>query len=267
MTTSGMKAETALFSILKSYLFVQQDPVLDQNKIDGIVAGIKFYILPHLDLPIAVQVTTRLGDWDKRVRFFEAIQNAAIEQTAFIELDTQKDISSKIALRVLTVLLSLFFDKNAPTHALISVDNSYYETNDLEDEVGRYKRWLQTTIKGKQRGVLTFWRWLENEDDTEETSGESEEDNTMPPLEIVKKRGYGFIRLFDPDVSAPSTLGSGGLNFYVSNQNISDELLILLEGKDGNVIKDKIGVSFSDGGAKKGHLRKVAVDVVPYSKK
>gem|GEM_PF-6159038 len=262
-----MKTETALFLALEKYLFVLQDPVLDRNKIDGIFVGLKFISPPYFNFPIAVQITTRLGDWDKRSRFLEAVQNSAIGQTAFIEIDTRKDISPKIALYVMTALLSLLFEKNAPAHALISVDNSGYGKDDLEDGVGGFKKWLETTIDGKQRGVLTFWRWLENEEDMEGIPDESEEDGTTPLSGITKKKGYGFIRLFDPNVSMPSTLGGGGLNFYVPSQNIPAELLSRLEGKDGNVTGDKIGVSFFDGGAKKGHRRKVAVDVSLYSKK
>lgn len=264
MAPVGKNVESAFISTIRDFFLVTQDPVLDRLKVDSVIIGAKLVSPPLFFPPLAVQITTRLGDWEKRGRFFETMKNLNVAKTVFVEIDADK-LTTALALNVAAAMLFIVLGKDSPRHSLVRVSGSSFDCHNLEELMGSYRNWLKTVIQGQLRGRLVFWRWLENEerpDPIEETRSAAD----APSGSEKDRAGYGFIELLRS--AGPGTSTEGDRNFYVSSQNIPLEILEKLRKKDGNISAEQIELWFFDGGVREGkYLRKTAIEIRPFEVK
>lgn len=270
-TPTGKEIEHKFFLAMEKLLLLHQDDALDARKIDCVFYGIKiaelFRIYYYI---IAMQLTTRIYDLEKRLLFLEAMLNTGNRRTVYLELDVPNGITPEVINCAFITLASLFTNRDVPAHALILISQSGPDNEpsasikDLVFEVNEYKKWLAERAKERQCGVVTYWHLLK------EGVNEDEPDSTDAPLGgLDKTRGYGFITLCKTPVS-PSTAPAepvlfrgGQLVFYFTNADVDKKMGDELSGCEGKIPWGQIPVVFFDGGPPEKNWRKHAIGVTP----
>ncbi|MFA6132005.1 MAG: hypothetical protein WC702_03000 [Patescibacteria group bacterium] len=258
MATKGHEAEDKLFKILRQHFIVVQDQVLDHHKIDGLVVGIRANRLFRITETIVIQVTTRPNDWEKMFIFLSDVLEAGGKRTAFIEIKVEK-IDEKVAQTIVSALTNLFFNSQAPQHALIQIEALGFTVFDLEKIACTYADWLETVEDGDLRGTIVFWHWRDDASETEKQTGDEDEEVTGSFTLENTRDGYGFLEKLYGRRSVES--GRGKLRFFISSRDIDKSLRAVLEKTEGEIGFGTINVLFNDAGCRQGYTRKSAKNV------
>lgn len=228
-TTPGIKAEQELVKQLRELGYeIAVDGRLDHElKVDGIAtappmpSGAFFY-----PPPIAIQVTTRIANWEKRIDCV-AVARCIAPRIAYMEL-CGYEVTREMISATDAALRHLFYCKTSPQIALVEIGYNTYTCADLDDLLTKYRAWLRTIIHGRIHGEITFWR---------------------------KDKKWGFI--------SACVLGPNGVveetQFFVHLNSTDLALSQRLDGSDGEVA---IPVTFEDGRIRAEEVkRKTAVNV------
>lgn len=226
---NGLETEHALWDELATRGFsVTKNPILDKTlKVDGVVTrpptSDPVCFFPS---PIAVQITTRVRDWQKRAEFVRVAKDVA-RCLAYIELSGP--MSGEIANATASALTYLFYCVQAPQIALVTVASNRFDLFNMNELLRRYQAWLNACIPGRLSGEITHWR----------------------------EKGYGFLtaKVAGPDRSIEV------VQFFVHINSVEDESLKRqLTTTVGDV---RIPVTFEDGGAPPNEDRKSAISLQP----
>ncbi|MDO8505439.1 MAG: hypothetical protein Q7S48_02605 [bacterium] len=233
--SKGHDAENALFyGLARRGFMLRRGEILDEDlKTDFVVIAHPGAWEGHFyPSPIAVQVTTALKQEVKRLTFVESACTVA-NQLAYIELALfDSELSESMIHAVGTALIHLFRDASTPRFALVSVNGSRYDIEDLQDKINHYRRSLQKKIDGEISGRIVRW------------------DN---------QRQFGFA---EAEVTGMDGRRKS-LTFFVHMRAVTDEdLKTILWKLDGDLkVADCIPIIFLDGGCDETKKRKKASDV------
>lgn len=222
-TSPGLEAEREFVKCLQELEYkIVTDELLDQHlKLDGVItappmSGSAFFY----PTPIAMQVTTRIKDWEKRAGCVQVARNIA-SRLAYIEL-CGYDITSEMVNAADAALRSMFYCQATPQIALVEIRNNNYSIADLDALLIQYQTWLKTIIPGQLTGEITVWK--------------------------TEKR-WGFLTAL--------ARGPNGIveevQFYFHISSVDITLSQKLDGLDGNI---SIQVTFEDGGVRASGERK-----------
>ena len=233
--SKGHDAENALFyGLARQSFMLRRDNVLDENcKVDFVaIAPPGAWEGCFFPSPIAVQVTTAPEQEVKRLTFVESACEVATH-LAYIELALfDSELSESMIHAVGTALIHLFRDASTPRVALVSVNGSRYDIEDLQAKINHYRRSLQKKITGEISGRIVRWE---------------------------KQRQFGFAEaeVTDTDGTRQS------LTFFVHMRAITHEgLRANLMQLDGDLkVADCIPIVFFDGGCDEAKKRKKASNV------
>lgn len=253
MTTKGLEMEAEFFEALKKHFYIMRDEDLDRNGIDGLIVGIKSRSLLFEEV-LCVQITTRRNDAEKLFVFLGQARRFSAKKTVYVEI-AEGTINPGLIFMAATALESLFFDRQSPTNAIITLDERSYRRTNADTVAEAYQVWLQKKVERELFGVVTSWQWRSK------PQREKQEPKSREDAEVTKSFpnnvGHGTIEVFGEKIKTV-------LRFFVSSADIDDRLLRELL-KEGDDLKNrKIFVVFEDGGCREGYSKKTAKRVEKY---